>query len=180
MPQLIPFIFFIINNFWILNIINLLLQIFSLLYGLGENIAYSAVHMTGGEGPQSSWPGHLSGGESSPQGPQNPGPERNIGIPNFNNDDPDVKDSTRLAHFFETNKDNGHFFVKDAGIRFTKIQRQPIRELFYEDYSRMARYFHMAYPRYIFQGRYPQNTIITHELIQKLKDLHENVPLNYH
>jgi hypothetical protein len=111
----------------------------------------------------------------SSQGPQPSGPQPNDGNPSFDNNDDNVKDTDRLAHFLQTNLDNNNTIITNTGIKFL-TQRSKIDGLFFNNYSRIARYIHKTYPGRIFKEKTPQYTQINDQLIQKVKDLNENVP----
>jgi hypothetical protein len=128
------------------------------------------------------------GGGGSPQGPQQgpeylgPGPSHNQGPSDGNGNGHDGNgnghDSDTLAKYLETNLLVGKIYIYQTAIKFG-VHYTQTSESFDPYTSRIARYYHKQYRGEFFRESQPQRTIINDELIQKFRDLKQNVPKDF-
>lgn len=180
---------YIIDNLWFINIIiSSFLFIFILLNGLGLTTEY-IVNMDAGEsssqGPQPSGSQTIDP-EGSSQGQQPSEPQYRRPYPEMVtfSDKSYENDTDILASHLEIAGSEGKIYVHETGIKFTPPTNSSFRNRntggeYYEVTSRIARFVHKNHPDQIFQKSAPQNTSISYELIQKIRELKENVRPNF-
>ncbi len=86
-------------------------------------------------------------------------------------------DTDRLADFLQDRKNAGCFNIRQAGIKLSPPRYTNLSS-FSELESRIARYVHINHNNIFYRGS-PQNTIINNRLLSKIRDLHENVPVDF-
>ena len=181
--------YYIINYFLSLYIIYLFLLIFSLLNGLSLDVE-SILNMNAAEdssqglqpsGSQTIDPeGSLRGLQPSGSPNRSPDPNESNSILDNNN----VKDTEILARHFEIAMNGGNKLVDQTGIKFSDPTSHGFRNRttggqYYETASRIARYININHRGDIFYWLGPQKTPLSSELIQKIRNLNENVPVNF-
>jgi hypothetical protein len=107
--------------------------------------------------------------------PSLPNPPSN---PNTSNGNNILKDTDRLANFFQTCINSNKSTIVETSVKFSSHPSQISGE-YDRDLSRIARYIHATFRGEVFYKQGPQYTPIDNTLVQGIRSLSLNVPDRY-